>query len=81
METITIDYEDFKDLIEKQSLYTCFINDLNYCISEAELDYDKTDLYLKSDIKELAKKYCSDEYRSRLWVLKKEERKENEDGV
>ena len=83
METmITIPYEDFKELLEKQSLYTCFINDLQYYINESELDYYKKDLELKTDIKEFAKKYCFGKYSDKLMKLQYEyERsKESEDS-
>lgn len=81
METmITIPYEDFKELLEKQSLYTCFINDLQYYINESELDYSKKDLDLRTDIKEFAKKYCSNEYVCKLRKLQYEEEQKKENN-
>ncbi len=73
METmITIPYDDFKEMLEKMTLYNSFKNDLVYLIREAELDYYKKDLDIGSTVKEFAKKYCSNIYKEKLWSLQKE---------
>jgi len=77
---ITIDYEYFKELIEKQSLYECFMNDLEYYIDDAELNYHKDKLVMRGSIEEIARKHCRDSYNYKLWDLQAKEKKEKNDG-
>ena len=79
--TITIPYEDYKEMLEKNCLYECFMKDLEYLIDDSELDYYKKDLEISSSVKQFAKKYCPEKYSSKLIQLeyKYEKSKESEE--
>ena len=78
LKSITIPYEDFKEMMEKTRLYENFIMDLEYLISDSELDYYKKDLEIGSSVKQFAKKYCSEKYSSKLRQLEYEYEKSKE---
>ena len=76
METITIPYEKFEELLDKASMLDGIINDICYLINESELNYKKDDLDLDSDTRKFAKKYCKNQYEIRLNKLKRESESE-----
>ena len=77
METITIPYEKFEELLDKASMLDAITNDICYLISESELNYKKDDLDLDSSIREFAKKYCSNRYEKKFKELIRESESEN----
>lgn len=78
LKTITIPYDDFKKMQKKVSLYESFMLDLEYLISEAQLDYYKKDLEIKDEVNRFAKKYQAVFYAVKLRNLKAEEENKEE---
>lgn len=79
LKSITIPYEDFKEMMDYKSRYENFIMDLEYLISDSELDYYKNDLKIGGTVRQFAKKYCATSYSNKLRRLN-DERENSKEG-
>ena len=78
METITIPYEDYLDLMDAKYNYRDIERELLFIIEDSELSYSKDELSLNEHpMRKLLRKYFLKEYNQKIKKLKEESESEN----
>lgn len=79
METITIPYEDYKELIDKASMYLDITREIRYILRD-KTEWNKWSkcLNYQEDIENFIKKYFPNDYYERFNELNREKENENE---
>ena len=77
METITIPYADYLDLMDAKYGYKDIERELLFIIEDSELSYSQDELSLNEHpMRKLLKKYFLKEYKEKIKELKKESESE-----